>query len=79
MTGKTMAIQAIRMVQALNETRSFDTEEIAGATHLATYLALSCGFTKEQIYKLRSLSMNETEAVNLTEIFDRTWDHCFKG
>ena len=79
MTDKTMAIQAIRMVQALWKTRSIDTEEHSGAEHLAIYLALSCGFTKEQIFKLRSLNMNETEALNLVEVFNRTWDHCFKG
>lgn len=79
MKDKTMVIQAIRMVQALGKTRDFDTEEHSGAENLVIYLALYCGFTKEQIFKLRSLDMTENEALNLAENYEKAWTRCFNG
>ena len=79
MTDKTMVIQAFRTVRALTKTRSFFVEELAGMEKLILFLAISCGVTKKQIFKLLSMDMSENEAFNLAENFDKTWNRCFKG
>jgi len=79
MTSKMTAVQVLRMVRAIDETRLLDTEERAGAERLAIYIALRSGLTRNQVFNVLGTEMCRKEAFNLTDDFENVWNRAFNG